>query len=78
MSNQPVIRSRREAKVYAIAVISSFVTVPVLVLIAIALGIGGAAGGFWLFFILAIVLAVVATRYSRHLTAYTRHQKETQ
>jgi len=73
MSNQPVIRSHREAKVYAIAVIAAFIVVPVLVIVAFA-----APGAFWFFIILAVIVAVVATRYSRHLTAYTRHQKENQ
>lgn len=78
MSNQPVIRSRREAKMYAIAVIGSFIVVPILLLIAFYLGGGGAVVGFWIFFVLAIIVTVVAVRYSRHLTAYTRHQKENQ
>lgn len=73
MSNQPVIRGPREAKVYAIAVVAAFIVVPVLVIMAFA-----APGAFWFFLILAVIVAVVATRYSRHLTAYTRHQKENQ
>lgn len=78
MSNQPVIRSRREAKVYAIAVIAAFVMVPVLVIIGFGSAAGGGGGGLILCLILAVIVAVVATRYSRHLTAYTRHQKENQ
>lgn len=78
MSNQPVIRSRREANIYAVAVIAAFVIVPVAVFTAFALASGGSTGGFIFCLILAILIAVVATRYARHLNAYTRHEKENQ
>jgi 1,4-dihydroxy-2-naphthoate octaprenyltransferase len=70
MTEQPVIRSRREAKVYAIAVIAGFILVPVLVICTFATG-------SWLFLLLAVIVGFVATRYNRHLSAYSRHQKET-
>jgi len=73
MSYEPAIKNRREAVAYAIAVLGSFIMVPVLIIMAFA-----TPGTFWFFIILAVIVAVVATRYSRHLTAYTRHQKENQ
>lgn len=77
MTNQPTIRSRREAKVCAIAVIAGFIMVPVLVIVAFMSGGNGSATGFWLFLILAALVGFVTFRYNRHLTAYSRHQKET-
>lgn len=78
MSNQPVIRSRREAKLYAIAVVAGFVMVPIAVFAAFALASAGATGGFVFCLALAALIGFIAARYSRHLTAYTRHEKETQ
>lgn len=75
--SQPVIRTAREAKIYAVAVVAGFVMVPVLVIVAFVTAAGGAGGAFFLFLILAVIVGIVTARYSRHLTAYTRHQKET-
>jgi fatty acid desaturase len=71
------IRGRREAKVYAVAVVAGFVMVPVLVILAFILAASGAPGGFWIFLILAVLIGIVTARYSKHLSAYTNHEKET-
>jgi len=67
---QGTIRGRREAKVYAYAVIAGYILVPVLVICTFVTG-------SWLFLLLAAIVGFVTFRYNRHLTNYTRHQKET-
>jgi mannose/fructose/N-acetylgalactosamine-specific phosphotransferase system component IID len=76
-SPKGTIRGRREAKVYAVAVIAGFVMVPVFVILAVVSAMGGSLSGFVMFLLFAAFIGIVTARYSKHLSAYTNHEKET-
>lgn len=73
----PIIKTQREAKAHAYAVIGGFIFAPVAVIMAFVLAASGATGGFFLCIILAVLICIVTARYSKHLTAYRNHEKET-